>query len=130
MTWLSHWLPQGQDSRRAIDRRRNRRIRQARRRVSVLEPLEHRMVLCAITVTQVPMTNSVSIVGDGSNIAFSLTINNDDTIFIVGTSADPFVLPRTQIDGLGVGPPGTSTQPAAGPTTSLTGAGKWPTAPA
>lgn len=126
MTWLSRLLPQSHDSQRAIDRHRNRRIRQGRRRrVSALEPLEGRIVLSTISVNQDMGTGVVTINGDSAGDYFKVTLNSNDTLSVVGTPSPNTPLPgssiKTQVNNYSPGFAWTSTLPATGLNMNLPG---------
>ena len=97
MTWLSRLLPQSPTLRLA-DHNVKRRTRQAqrRRRMSTLESLEGRTLLSNITASQ-NAANVVSIVGDTHGDQFSVTVNKDNTVTVVGTDA------KTQVNSHAVG---------------------------
>lgn len=130
MTWLSRLLPQGHDSQRAIDRHRNRRIRQGRRRrISALEPLEGRIVLnggSVVTATQDLTTGIVTLAGDPNGDWFKVTLNNNDTVSVVGIPQPNSPLPgssiKTQINTNPLGTAWTSLLPASGLNITLPGA--------
>ena len=119
MTWLSRLLPQS-PSLRLADHNHNRRTRQAgqRRRMSTLESLEGRTLLSNITATQ-NGADVVTITGDTHNDQFSVTVNPNNTVTVVGTGT-PI---KTQVNSHAVGVAWTSSFPALGLIINLPGTG-------
>jgi hypothetical protein len=116
MTWLSRLLPQSRGIQRVVDRSRPARPGRRQRRMSTLELLEDRIVLSNIVVSQNPVTDVVSITGDGHGDSFSVTIDSASKVTVVGTGS-------TQVNSHPVGVAWTSPVGALGLTTTLSGTG-------